>query len=175
MHIRTTFISGFPGETPEQHQELLEFVQSFGFDAMGVFPYSPEPGTPAGRLHEQGDAIDPEVVQARVEELMLAQQEVVFTRNQQLAAQEETVDVLIDEVTGTVGEATAGVSAGGTLYAGRHRGQAPEVDAATYVLSENECAPGEVITCRIIDHDEYDLIARPTAELDSAVKLPVME
>ena len=54
--IRTTFITGFPGETDEQHDELVEFVRDFGFEAMGVFPYSPEPGTPAGTLHAGGEA-----------------------------------------------------------------------------------------------------------------------
>src|SRR3978361_801417 len=53
MAIRTTMISGSPGETDAQHKELLSFIKDFGFDMLGVFPYSPEPGTPMGRMTEQ--------------------------------------------------------------------------------------------------------------------------
>src|SRR5207244_5729790 len=71
--IRTTFIAGTPGETDAQHQELVQFVKDFGFDMMGVFPYSQEPGTPMGRMDGQ---LPDSVKQSRVEELMLAQQNV---------------------------------------------------------------------------------------------------
>src|SRR3954463_3746235 len=66
--IRTTFVAGTPGETPAHHAELVKFVKDFGFDMMGVFPYSAEPGTPMGRMEGQ---VDEDVKQARVEELML--------------------------------------------------------------------------------------------------------
>jgi ribosomal protein S12 methylthiotransferase len=75
--IRTTFIAGSPGETDQQHEELLSFVRDFGFDMMGVFPFSAEPGTPMGRMTGQ---IPDDVKQARVEQLMLAQQEVAFAK-----------------------------------------------------------------------------------------------
>ena len=75
--IRTTFIAGSPGETEEQFQELLQFVQGFDFDMMGVFPYSPEPGTPMGRLENQ---LPEQVRKERVEQLMLAQQEIAFAK-----------------------------------------------------------------------------------------------
>src|SRR3954471_7164511 len=75
--IRTTFIAGSPGETDEQHDELVRFVRDFGFEMMGVFPFSPEPGTPMGRMDYQ---IPDAVKQARVEELMLAQQDVAFAK-----------------------------------------------------------------------------------------------
>jgi len=90
MTIRTTFISGFPGETDEQHAELVDFVRDFGFDAMGVFPYSPEPDTPAGTMHAKGQAIDEDVIEARIDELMLTQQDVAFARNKAMA--QEQVD-----------------------------------------------------------------------------------
>src|SRR6185437_957659 len=66
--IRTTFIAGSPGETTAQHKELVKFVKDFGFDMMGVFPYSQEPGTPMGRMTDQ---LPDELKKARVEELML--------------------------------------------------------------------------------------------------------
>ena len=89
--IRTTFIAGSPGETDEQHNELVQFVKDFGFDMMGVFPYSQEPGTPMGRMDDQ---LPDEVKQQRVEELMLAQQEVAFAKAERQVGQ--TIEVLID-------------------------------------------------------------------------------
>src|SRR5439155_777205 len=82
--IRTTFVAGTPGETPRQHKELVKFVKDFGFDMMGVFPYSPEPGTPMGRMEGQ---LDDQVKQQRVEELMLAQQEVAFAKAKSMVGQ----------------------------------------------------------------------------------------
>src|SRR3954454_10365014 len=87
--IRTTFIAGSPGETEAQHQELVKFVKDFGFDMMGVFPFSPEPGTPMGRMDQQ---VPDDVKQARVEELMLAQQEVAFAKARQQVGR--TIEVL---------------------------------------------------------------------------------
>src|SRR5687768_15707928 len=93
--IRTTFIAGSPGETDAQHDELVKFVKDFGFDMMGVFPYSQEPGTPMGRMDGQ---LPDDVKNARVEELMLAQQEVAFSK---AAAQVgRSVEVLIDRPAG---------------------------------------------------------------------------
>ncbi len=177
MAIRTTFISGFPGETEAEHDELVEFVRDFGFDAMGVFPYSPEPGTPAGTMYDKGGALDDEVVAARVEELMLTQQEVAFAQNARYAREGIEFDVLIDGATAAEGRATTGVGRGGPpgkLYAGRTPGQAPQVDAITYVQSRQRLSPGEVVRVKVTDHDGYDLIAKPVEELSKNVKLPVM-
>src|SRR5439155_25515531 len=93
--IRTTFIAGSPGETDKQHKELVKFVKDFGFEMMGVFPFSPEPGTPMGRMDEQ---VSDEVKQQRVEELMLTQQKVAFTRAKKQVGQ--TIEVLIDRPAG---------------------------------------------------------------------------
>src|SRR5688572_8606678 len=93
--IRTTFIAGSPGETDAQHDELVKFVRDFGFEMMGVFPFSPEPGTPMGRM---GGQVPDDVKQARVEELMLAQQDVVFARAK--AQVGKTIEVLIDRAAG---------------------------------------------------------------------------
>ncbi len=162
MAIRTTFISGFPGETEDQHRELVDFVAAFGFENMGVFPYSPEPNTPAGSMHAAGEAIDDETIQRRIDELMLTQQQVVFERHDRMAEQATETDVLID------GPADEGV------YEGRARFQAPQIDSLTYVRSQQLISPGEVVRCRVTGRSDYDLIAQPVAELDRAVALPVV-
>src|SRR3954469_21522650 len=114
--IRTTFISGAPGETEAQHRELLQFVKDFGFDMMGVFPYSPEPGTPMGRMTNQ---VPDEVKQQRVEELMLAQQEVAFAKSAALVGQ--TIQVLIDHIDRS--------NAAPAVYVARTQSQAPDIDS----------------------------------------------
>jgi ribosomal protein S12 methylthiotransferase len=167
--IRTTFISGYPGETDAEHRELVDFIGDFGFDAMGVFPYSPEPGTPAGTMYDAGGAVHDEIIQERIEQLMLVQQDIVFARNEQLAADERQVEVLIDEPAEHL-EASDGMH----LYKARCKSQAPDVDAVTYVASQQPLAPGEVIRCRIVDANEYDLVAQPVADLEPRVQLPVI-
>ena len=174
MAIRTTFISGYPGETDAEHRELVDFVKSLGFDAMGVFPYSPEPGTPAGTLHAKGEAVEPTVVEERVKELMLAQQEVAFARNEKISAGRGEFDVLIDDVKQSRGKATTGVGKGGKLYVGRTYQQAPQIDSVTYVQSRQKLSPGELVRCRITDADGYDLIAQPLEDAENRVSLPVM-
>lgn len=174
MSIRTTFISGFPGETDEQHDQLVRFVRDFGFEAMGVFPYSPEPGTPAGTLHAQGGAIPDDVIAQRIDELMRTQQEVAFARNEVLAERQAMVDVLIEAKARVEGEATTGVSDGGALYIGRTQHQAPDIDGLTYVQSSQDFAPGELVPCRITDYADYDLVAQPVSELDKVMSLKVV-
>lgn len=175
MALRTTFISGFPGETQAEHEELVAFLRSFRFDAMGVFPYSPEPGTPAGTMHEKkGMAIDPETVQARVDELMRTQQEIAFAHHEAIAKQNVELDVLIDAPMKSQGKATTGVSKGGKLYAGRTYMQAPQIDGLTYVQSRQSLSPGELVRCRITGADGYDLIAQPTADLEKKRSLSIL-
>ncbi|MBI4579718.1 MAG: MiaB/RimO family radical SAM methylthiotransferase, partial [Planctomycetes bacterium] len=141
--IRTTFISGFPGETDAEFQELLDFVREQRFAAVGVFPYSLEPDTPAGRMKEQ---LPPQVKEDRANAIMEVQQAVAF----ELAAGQagRLLDVLVDR------------PAGRGRYAGRHAGQAPEVDAVTYV-SGKHIEPGEFVRVVCERSDGYDLIARP--------------
>src|SRR3982751_5689862 len=93
--IRTTFIAGSPTETDAEHQQLVQFVKDFGFDMMGVFPYSAEPGTPMSKLPNQ---IPDDVKRSRVEELMLAQQEVAFEKAKSMVG--KSIDVLIDRPAG---------------------------------------------------------------------------
>jgi len=144
--LRTTFISGFPGETDAQHRELLGFIKDFQFENVGVFEFSPEPGTPAGRLHVQ-NAVAPDVATARKEEIMLAQQEIVLKKNRALVGQ--TIKVLVDEVNPKKKTAIA-----------RHTGQAPDIDGVV-LLKKTTASPGELLTVRITDFNYYDLLAEP--------------
>ncbi len=175
--IRTTFITGFPGETQADHEELLEFVQEFGFDAMGVFKYSPEDGTPAGTMDADPALHVPDEVKAeRERELMLAQQEVAFENAAYQAEQRVQFDVLVDgpAAGATAGRATPGVSEGGILHVGRCYHQAPQIDALTYVLSREKLAPGELVRCTVVGSDGYDLVVQPTSDIERKVILPVI-
>jgi ribosomal protein S12 methylthiotransferase len=175
--IRTTFITGFPGETADDHAELLDFVQEFGFDAMGVFRYSPEEGTPAGTMDADPALHVPDEVKAeRERELMLAQQEIAFENAAYQAEQKVQFDVLVDGPAAgrTSGRATTGVTEGGTLHVGRSYHQAPQIDSLTYVLSREPLAAGELVRCTVVGSDGYDLVAQPTSDIERKVILPVV-
>jgi ribosomal protein S12 methylthiotransferase len=171
--LRTTLITGFPGETDEEHHQLVAFVKDFGFDQLGVFPYSPEPGTPAGTLHGS-EAVPDDVIQHRYDELMTTQQRVVFERHAQLSQDQPEIDVLIDAATDSVVESTPGVTGDGRLFEGRTQAQAPQVDGITFVQSRSNLAPGELIRCKLIAYDGYDLIAAPLDELNKNTPLTVI-
>ena len=141
--IRTTFIVGFPTETEGEFAELLEFVQSFGFDAVGAFPYSLEPETPAGRMNGH---LDPAVRAERYERLMRTQQGPAFAAARRRIG--SSFEVVIDA------ETEHGLVA-------RHAGQAPEVDAVTR-LPAGAGRVGDFLTVACVDADGYDLLARPT-------------
>ncbi|HEX8910871.1 MAG TPA: 30S ribosomal protein S12 methylthiotransferase RimO [Humisphaera sp.] len=144
--IRTTFIAGSPTETEAEHKELVKFVRDFGFDMMGVFPYSPEPGTPMGRMTEQ---LPDEVRKARVEELMLTQQEVAFARAK--ATVGKTVQVMVDRPAGRDAE---------DGFVARTQGQAPDIDSVTFVNGNGiELFPGQVLDVKVTDFQAYDLVA----------------
>ncbi len=147
--IRTTLITGFPGETDAEFEELLAFVRDFGFDALGVFPYSREPDTPAGKMPRQ---VPEDVGEERAEEIMSTQQEIAFARATCYIGRR--FKVLVD-------------SDDGTDIVARHAGQAPEVDPVTYLAAE-DAEEGRMIDVRCTGTDEYDLIARPMT-----VSLPV--
>ncbi|MCC6661844.1 MAG: 30S ribosomal protein S12 methylthiotransferase RimO [Phycisphaerales bacterium] len=185
MAIRTTFISGFPGETEDDHRQLLEFVEESAFEAMGVFEYSREDGTPAGTMErDPALAVPAEVKARRRGELMALQQRLAHEQAAYLAEQFDEdspedsgvrLDVLIDRATTSRARATSGVGAGGTLYEGRTYFQAPQIDAVTYVQSRESLAPGELVPCAIVGSDGYDLVARPTADLSKRVGLRVLK
>jgi len=146
--LRTTFIAGSPGETDDQHDELVQFVRDFGFDMMGVFPYSPEPGTPMGRLADQ---IPDDVKQQRVEELMLAQQEVAFAKAKRQVG--KTIEVLIDKP--VAGQANS--------FVARSRSQAPDIDSVVYV-SGAKLHLGQILDVKVTDYQAYDLVAKVPAK-----------
>ncbi|HRX87595.1 MAG TPA: 30S ribosomal protein S12 methylthiotransferase RimO [Phycisphaerae bacterium] len=146
VNLRTTLITGFPGETEAEHQELLEFLRDYRFDALGVFPYSLEPDTPAGRMQNQLDA---ETKLRRREELMLTQQEIAFAKAD--ATRGKTFEVLVDTHAGKDG-----------LQVARHAGQAPEVDSIT-VLSGARAAAGSFVRVRCTGRQDYDLLAEPAS------------
>ena len=189
MAIRTTFISGFPGETEADHQELLGFVREMKFENVGVFAYSHEEGTVAGTMEKDASLrVSEDVKERRRGEVMAAQQEIVFARHAAIAgtfdeknpldkngkAKGEVRDVLIDNALRTSGKKTTGVTEGGKLYSGRTTAQAPQIDGVTFVQSKEKLAPGEVVRCVIVGWDGYDLIARPVSELEKKVSLRVL-
>ncbi len=144
--IRTTFIVGFPGETRAQFNELLGLVRELRFEHLGVFPYSREEGTPAARMPGQ---VSERAKSRRVRDLMLAQQEIVFSRNR--ARIGDRVEVVVD------GKVDA------DRWVGRTAAQAPDVDPVTYIYGSG-IEPGMFIEVEITGSDGYDLVARPVRE-----------
>jgi ribosomal protein S12 methylthiotransferase len=158
MAIRTTFIAGSPGETESQHKELVKFVRDFGFDMMGVFPFSPEPGTAMGRMEDQ---ISDDVKNARVEELMLTQQEVAFKKASSMVGQ--SIEVMIERPAGRDVE---------DGYVGRSQSQAPDIDSVVHVNSHGaELHPGEFVTLTVSDYQNYDLVAEIPKKKSRALKV----
>ncbi len=141
--LRTTVMTGFPGETEEEFEELAQFVQERRFERLGVFEFSPEPGTAAARLQEQCPA---GVATERRRRLMLTQQRITFESNElQVGASRE---VLIDSC----------ISAEEHAYLGRSYAEAPEIDGVVYVTGDG-LKPGQIVPCEIVAAREYDLIA----------------
>jgi len=144
--IRTTLIAGFPGETEAEFEELLAFIRGFRFDALGVFAYSREPETPAGRMRDQ---IPDDVKRRRVEALMAAQQEIAFDLARRQVGR--SFEVLV--------ESAPARENGLLVQRARHAGQAPEVDSVTFVEGGG-LRPGEVAHVCCVGARGYDLIAR---------------
>ena len=144
MAIRTTFITGFPGETEDDHEQLLQFIEEVGFDMLGVFQYSAEPGTPAGRMEaDPALRVDAETKARREREIMTLQQSIAFEQAEFLAEQFDSqdpensgvvLDVLIDE---------PGETADDGLHesTGRAYFQAPSIDSVTTVRSKQPARP----------------------------------
>jgi len=173
--IRTTFICGFPGETAAQHRELVGFITDFGFDNLGVFPYSPEPGTPAGTMWDDPALRVPEdVVVERVGDIMTAQQRVAFAKNDALVEARTQMDVLVDEPAGEAQPEDTGLTFATHAYTARAAHQAPDIDGITTLLSRRTLAPGELVPSTITGFDGYDLTAQPTADLRRTTALPIL-
>jgi ribosomal protein S12 methylthiotransferase len=152
LAIRTTFIVGYPGETDEEFETLVEFVEQMRFDRVGCFTYSFEPGTPSADLPDQ---VDEDVKAARRDLLMSVQQPISLARNQVLVGR--TLDVLVEghaEATHEDGHPT-----GDMLSVARSYRDAPEIDG--YVLIEGELSVGELVPVRVTGAMVYDLIATP--------------
>lgn len=140
--LRTTLITGFPGETQEDHTSLLEFVDEMEFDRLGVFTYSPEEDTPAALFDDQ---IDEEVKLDRQADLMELQQEIAFEK-----AQETVGSTLLVMVEGKVPDEHA--------YVARSYKDAPNVDGFVFVQTGRELMTGDFVRVRITGSHEYDLI-----------------
>ena len=140
--LRTTLITGFPGESDEDHNILMDFIDEMEFDRLGVFTYSPEEDTPAASMPDQ---IDEEVKLDRRDELMELQQEISADRSQRLVG--KRMEVIIE-----------GKAADEDVYVGRTYMDAPGVDGYVFIKSEEELLSGDFARVKITKALEYDLI-----------------
>lgn len=140
--LRTTLITGFPGETEEQHEELKAFVDEMEFDRLGVFTYSPEEDTPAAEMPDQ---IPEEVKEDRQAEIMELQQEIAFAQAEDMIGEE--VLVMIE---GKVADENA--------YVGRTYKDAPGVDGLIFINTDEELMSGDFARVKVTGAVEYDLM-----------------
>ncbi len=146
--LRTTIITGFPGETQEEHESLLEFVDEMAFDRLGVFPYSPEEDTPAALFEDQ---VDEAVKLERQADIMELQQEIAFEK-----AQAAVGSVMLVMVEGRLPDEHA--------YVARSYKDAPNVDGFVFIQTERELMTGDFVRVKITGSYEYDLIGEITGE-----------
>ena len=140
--LRTTLISGFPGEDENDHEMLLDFVREERFERLGVFTYSAEEGT---RAAEMDDQIDDEIKEQRRDEIMELQQEIAFKRALSMTGRELSVIVegrLVEE----------------DVYAARTYMDGPGVDGLLFFGSDRELMSGDIVKVRVTGANEYDLI-----------------
>ena len=140
--LRTTLITGFPGETQEQHEELMAFVDEMEFERLGVFTYSPEEDTPAAAMPDQ---IPEEVKELRQAELMELQQEIAFEKAEDMIGRE-----LLVIIEGKVVDENA--------FVGRTYMDAPNVDGLIFVTADQELMSGDFARVKVTGANEYDLI-----------------
>ena len=140
--LRTTLICGFPGETSEAHEELMQFVNDMEFDRLGAFTYSPEEGTKAFDMPDQVDEETKAEWQADVMEL---QEEVIFDKNESLKGMETYAFI-----EGKVADENA--------YIGRTYRDAPNVDGYIFINTDEELMTGDIVKVKVIGAYEYDLI-----------------
>lgn len=140
--LRTTLICGFPGETKELHEELMQFVNDMEFDRLGAFTYSPEEGTPAA---EFADQVPEKIKQEWQAEVMELQEEIIFDKNEELKGKE-----LFVFIEGKVSDESA--------YIGRTYRDAPDVDGYIFINTEEELMTGDIARVRVTGAYEYDLI-----------------
>lgn len=140
--LRTSLITGFPGETQEDHEELMEFVDEMEFDRLGVFTYSPEEGTPAESMEGQ---VPEEVKEERRDEIMSLQQEISLEKGNERIGQELLVMI-------------EGKVSGESAYIGRTYADAPKVDGYLFVQTGELLVTGDFARVRVTGALEYDLI-----------------
>ncbi len=140
IFIRSTFITGFPGETEEQFQNLLKFIRKVKLDRLGVFAYSQEENTPAGKMKDQ---IPLKVRETRKDAVMALQAELAYQIQQKRVGQ--TLKVILEE---ELSEQN---------WLGRTEGDAPEIDGQIYLKIYKKHEPGDIIKARILRADSYDL------------------
>ena len=143
IHIRTTLIVGFPGETEEDYEELIDFVERERFARLGVFAYSQEENTAAGEMENQ---IDEEIKEQRLDGIMRRQLDISLELNREKIG--STLEVLVEE------EDAAG------SYIGRTRYDAPEIDNSVIFTSDRKHRPGDIVMVLIDDAFDYDLVGR---------------
>ncbi len=143
IHIRTTLITGFPGETEEEFEELLEFVEKTRFERLGVFAYSREEGTAAGDMENQ---IDEDIKAMRADAIMRRQLDISRETNESKVG--DTVTVMVD------GTDEDGAFLGRTVY------DAPEIDNTVIFASDEELVPGDMVQVNITDAFDYDLVGK---------------
>jgi ribosomal protein S12 methylthiotransferase len=148
LALRTTFIVGFPGETEQAFQTLIDFIKEIQFDRVGVFEFSFEPGTASEVL---GDPVPPELKAARKEELMITQQDISLKKNQALVG--STLDVLV-EGQGYIEET------GEAISLGRSYRDAPEIDGM--VIIDGDLEAGNILPVTITGAMTYDLSGIPS-------------
>ena len=146
--LRTSLITGFPGETEEDHQELMEFVDEMEFDRLGVFTYSPEEDTPAATMKDQ---VPEELKEERRDEIMELQQEISLDKGNQRIGQEMLVMI-------------EGKVSGESAYIGRTYMDAPKVDGYMFVQTGELMVTGDFAKVRVTGALEYDLIGELTDE-----------
>ena len=140
--LRTTLITGFPGETEEQHEELMDFVDEVEFERLGVFTYSPEEDTPAAEMLDQ---IPEEIKQKRRNEIMELQQDIAFEKAENMVGRE-----LLAMVEGEV--------SGESAYVARTYGDAPNVDGYLFINTAETLVSGDFARVKVTGALEYDLI-----------------
>lgn len=143
IHIRTTLITGFPGETEEEFEELLEFVEETRFERLGVFAYSREEGTVAGDMENQ---IDEDVKTMRADAIMRRQLDISREINESKVG--DTMTVMAD------GTDEDGAYLGRTVY------DAPEIDNTVIFTADEELVPGDMVQVKITDAFDYDLVGK---------------
>ncbi|MCR5419928.1 MAG: 30S ribosomal protein S12 methylthiotransferase RimO [Lachnospiraceae bacterium] len=140
--IRTTLITGFPGETGEDHEILVNFVDEMEFDRLGVFTYSAEEGTPAASFPDQ---IEEEIKVARRDEIMKLQQEIAYAHADDMIG--SALDVIVE-----------GKLVGEEIYSARTYMDAPGVDGLLFINTERELMSGDIVRVKVTGANEYDLI-----------------